>query len=466
MIAATHSTSFVPERAVWASSTNTLSIQTKGQTWSLSHLLVYRPQFVDSIHLLNYVNQYVTIQGKNKNGSHECMIRKVTKVVHNNGYITMTLSKDKLKAKPGDNDAIQALRGFTLDGKYTSIRLDPYLTSSPKSVKVIGVAKAGKGGKALVAFRTIPFQFTVNDSNEVASINRNTFLTKNGKMLLKYGNQALSLESIKQGQNKDNFVATLDANELQDRIIYFLGVVSSQALLKSANLSWTYIDDENDRVTTTNSNLTLVYKGELNGIQGYIIESADGAIVGKTFTGGELYYDTIHEAISLSMNTKTIYETDGDAALFSLSTNLQKSSHKENSYYGAISYTETPSAKITKGEGGYAQLLVNFLSNDVNENMQKLIGAMSEWADNINNAIRNGMLITDAQISSVFNLYGLSTNCPNGGEACYQDLDFVSFIEELEDLFSINISDDDADSLKKQTISDLLIILRRYGVII
>jgi hypothetical protein len=443
----------------WQSSTNTLSLQTNDPSNDPSLYIRFG----------NFVNHYVTIQGKNKNGSHECMIRKVTKVVHNDGYITMTLSKDKLKAKTGDNEAIQALQGFTIDGKYTFIKLDPCLTSSPKSVNVIAVAKAGKGDKALVAFKTVPFQFTI-DNYEVASINLNTIITNKGNMVLRYAKQAVSLESIKQGKNEHNFVATLDANELGldllQHIFRFVGVVYSQALLKSANLSWIYIDDENGRVTTTNSNLTLVYKGEVNGIQGYIIQSADGAIVGKTFTGGELYYDTMHEAISISMNTKTIYETDGNAAFFSLSTNLQKSSHKENYYYGAISYTETPSAKITKGESGYAGLLVYFLYNDVNENMQKLIGAMREWADNINNAIRNGMLIADAQISSVFNLYRLSTDCPDGSEACYQDLDFVSFIEEIEDLFSINISDDDADSLKIQTISDLLIMLRRYGVMI
>lgn len=449
----------------WVSSTNTLSLQTNDPSNDPSLYIRFK----------NSVNHYVTIQGKNKNGSHECMIRKVTKVVHNDGYITMTLSKDKLKAKTGDNEAIQALQGFTIDGKYTFIKLDPGLTSSPKSVNVIGVAKAGKGGKALVAFKTVPFQFTIDDNNQVASINLNTIITNKGNMVLRYAKQAVSLESIKQGKNEHNFVATLDANELGldllQHIFRFVGVVYSQALLKSANLSWIYIDDENDRVTTTNSNLTLVYKGEVNGIQGYIIQSADGAIVGKTFTGGELYYDTMHEAISISMNTKTIYETDV-FEFFSLSTNLQKSSHKENYYYGAFSYTETPSAKITKGESGYAQLLVDFLSNDVNQNivnqnMKKLIGAMSEWADNINNAIRNGMLIADAQISSVFNLYRLSTYCPDGSEACYQDLDFVSFIEEIEDLFSINISDDDADSLKIQTISDLLIMLRsRYGVMI
>ena len=120
-----------------------------------------------------------------------------------------------------------------------------------------------------------------------------------------------------------------------------------------------FIDDDNNNVIGTNSNLKLDYKGKVNDIQAYTIMSADGAIIGKYFTGGELYYDTIHTCISLSLTVKTMYEGKANE-YFCMSANLQKSSNQSDSYYGAISYTNVPDVKKPRGEGAYCEFTPNF----------------------------------------------------------------------------------------------------------
>jgi hypothetical protein len=87
--------------------------------------------------------------------------------------------------------------------------------------------------------------------------------------------------------------------------------------------------------------------------------SADGEIIGVNFTGGELYYDTINNCFSLSMTTKNMYQGQANE-YFSMSANLQKSSKQPDSYYGAISYTQVPTNKISRGEGAYCEFTPKF----------------------------------------------------------------------------------------------------------
>ena len=129
--------------------------------------------------------------------------------------------------------------------------------------------------------------------------------------------------------------------------------------LDGGKFYWIFIDDDNDKVVRFDSYLKLNYKGKVNGIQAYTIISADGETLGKTFTGGELYHDTIKNQFGLSMTVKTIYNDDINS-YFSMSTKLEKLSDQSDSYNGPASYTQIPMNKIPRGESGYCEFIPKY----------------------------------------------------------------------------------------------------------
>ncbi len=124
--------------------------------------------------------------------------------------------------------------------------------------------------------------------------------------------------------------------------------------LDGGTFSWTFTNDETNRVRCTKSKLKLHYNGKVNGVEAYTILSASGGIVENTFSSGELFYDAKNNCINLSLTTKSIYAKN---AYFQLSSFLLPSSSSKNvcHYYGGISYTETPAAAqgVPKGQCGY-----------------------------------------------------------------------------------------------------------------
>jgi hypothetical protein len=130
--------------------------------------------------------------------------------------------------------------------------------------------------------------------------------------------------------------------------------------LCGGTFSWTFINDETNRVIRTKSKFKLHCNGKVNGVEAYTILSASGGIVEKTFSSGELFYDARNNCINLALTIKSIYD---EKVYLQLSSFLLPSSKNVGHFYGGISYTEpldSGQGGVPKGQGGYGAFKPHF----------------------------------------------------------------------------------------------------------